>query len=328
MGGRGCGINGSFVRLKTGGQRFWRNVSILLIGFCVLLVIVRWTLRDSRASSAVLFYVGQPIVISGLLAIAALGARRVRRRRLAIGASVAALAFAAVWAAQSFRFGGHPVPSDAHRVVVWNVMSGRFGWERVYETLESLDADVIVMVEAWEDETQRDALRSRYLEGYSATSEHAGLVIFSRSGLSRVEFDRLAGGGRYLHAEVLVDGNALGVLAVDVESDPRRFRKYPLVQLAVVAQRYRNGPLLIAGDFNTPPDSMHFAAMRSDLRNGFEMSGGGYAPTWPSFAPVIALDQIWVNAQIDAYRCWGDWTLCSDHRPVIVEFGIRAGMQN
>lgn len=320
------GRHGSRIRLKTGGPRFWRNTSILLIGFCALLAIVRWTLQDSRASSAVLFYIGQPIVISGTLMIAALSERRARRRRLAIGASIAALAFAAVWAAQSFRFSGSLAPSDAHRIVVWNVMSGRFGWERVYETLGSLDADVIVMVEAWEDESQRDAFRRRHLEGYSATSEHAGLVIFSRSGLSRIEFDRLAGGGRYLHAQVTVDGNALGILAVDVESDPRRIRKYPLEQLAVVAQQHWNGPFLIAGDFNTPPDSVHFAAMRSDLQNAFEISGSGYEPTWPSFAPAIALDQIWMSAQIDAFRCWGEWTMCSDHRPVVFEFGLQADL--
>ena len=308
--------------MKAERRRRWRFIYGALICASALLAVNRWTFRDTRGVTALAFYMGQPIVISGLLGFAALSAWRLRRRRVVIVTLFSAGVFAAVWATQSFRFGGGASPSTAHRLVVWNVMSGRLGWEAVYETLGELDADVIVLVEAWEDSQERDELRDRYLEGYASTPEHAGLVIISRNALSDIEFDRLAGGGRYLHAKVKVGRDALRVLAVDVESDPRRHRQYPLENVAAVAKRFGDGPLVIAGDFNTPPDSVHYAAMRSSLRNAFEIAGDGYAPTWPSFAPTIALDQIWVNDRVEAHRCWSGWTLRSDHRPVVLEFGL------
>lgn len=308
--------------MRSRHVRFWCVAQGLLIAGGVLLAIERFTLRDSNAILAFVFYFGQPIVISGLFLGAAAIAWRGRRRRVAMTAAIPAMGFAAVWAAQSFGFGSGRVPTGSHRAVVWNVMSGRMGWEGVYQTLGVLDADVIVMVEAWEDPETAESYRRRFLPGYQATGEHSGLVMLSRKDLKDVEFGRLGRGSKYVYANVHVGGARIGVVGVDVESDPRRFRKSPLEDLAAVAKRYSDEPLIIAGDFNTPSDSVHYAAMRSILRNGFEAVGDGYGPTWPSFAPVLSLDQFWINPRVKAYRCATRWTMRSDHRPVVFEFGL------
>lgn len=309
--------------MKKHGDRYRRFGQYTLIGLAALFAIERWTLRDSRSILAFVYYAGQPIVIAGLLFLAAAIAwRRGGRRRVANCTAIAAIAFSVVWAAQSFRFHNETASDVGGRVVVWNVMSGRMGWAGVYQTIAELDADVVVMIEAWEDSERRAAHLRQFLPGYTATSEHGGLVILSRLGLEDVEYGRLGRGSKFLHAGVRVGGERVGIIGVDVESDPRRFRKYPLEDLADVASRYDGHPLVIVGDFNTPPDSVHFARMRSRLRNAFEVCGNGYAPTWPSFAPVLALDQIWVNERVNACRCVSNWTMQSDHRPAVFDFGL------
>jgi len=298
-------------------------LAALIIG-ATLLAIERWTLRDTLQVFAFVYYFAQPAVIAGIFLIAAGLAWRDRRRRVSRLALAAGLGFGALWASTSFAFRAVESPVAPHRAVVWNVMSGRLGWEAIYHQLGELNADVIVMVEAWEDPETAATLRRKYLPGFVAASEQGGLVILSRHGAADVSFGPLGRGSRFLAATLRMDGRRMRVMGVDIESDPRRFRKLPLTDLATTGRLMDDIPLLIAGDFNTPADSVHFDAMRTFLRNGFESVGAGYGPTWPSFAPVLGLDQFWFSQDIDARSCRGVWTAHSDHRPVVFEFELRA----
>ncbi len=86
--------------------------------------------------------------------------------------------------------------------------------------------------------------------------------------------------------------------------------------------RHSNMPFILAGDFNTPPDSVFMDLLRETGSNAFEQSGEGFRETWPVFAPLLTLDQIWGNRQIKWHRCRQLWSLRSDHRPVVAEFEI------
>ena len=79
---------------------------------------------------------------------------------------------------------------------------------------------------------------------------------------------------------------------------------------------------VILGDFNTPADSAHFELLRRSHVNAFEEAGAGYAASWPGFAPLLTLDQIWVSAPARVQHCELGWTLISDHRPVVAEIAI------
>jgi endonuclease/exonuclease/phosphatase (EEP) superfamily protein YafD len=77
-------------------------------------------------------------------------------------------------------------------------------------------------------------------------------------------------------------------------------------------------PVIIAGDFNTPLDSVHLDQLRGlELSEAFETAGSGYLPTWPVPAPVLSLDQIWMSRQFKAVRCVRTWNWRTDHAGVI-----------
>lgn len=307
-------------------RRYWQwicaGLPIGLISLCALLAVIRWTVQDAWHSTALPYYAARPIVLAALLFFALVVAFRTRRRKTAVIAGCAGLVMVVIWAAESFSYRGPLSETATHRAVEWNVMSGRFGWDSIFEKLREIDADVIILVEAFNESNERDAIRERILPDYHATAEQSGLMILSRTELTDVSFERIGRGSHCVLVNIVIDNEPINVIAVDVESDPRRFRKYPLEDLAMVVKRFADEPLIVAGDLNTPPDSVHFAPLRAALRNGFETVGDGYAPTWPSLAPVIALDQFWVNEKIDARRLEGGWTVHSDHRPVILEFGF------
>lgn len=287
-----------------------------------LLATVRVTVRDTFQVAAFVYYSSPPVVIAALMVVSGVILYRRRRRRVAALVGAVAIGLLAVWVHDSFRFSTVAARAASHRAVVWNVMSGRLGWGGVYQKLGEFDADVIVLVEAWQDADVRKAMLEQSLPGYHVIDDEAGLLVLSRTPLRLVESGSIARGGHFLMGTIALDDTSLTVIGVDIESDPRRFRKEPLEGLAELVSTISDRAVLVAGDFNTPTDSVYFARLRSMMRNGFEAAGWGYGPTWPSCAPVLQLDQIWVNSRVELRGCAAAWTIRSDHRPVTVEFGV------
>ena len=109
---------------------------------------------------------------------------------------------------------------------------------------------------------------------------------------------------------------------MDVKSDPLMFRKPAFDRLAKLAGELSDQPLIVAADFNTPINSVWVDLLRSRLTNSFEAAGEGYRETWPTFFPVLCLDQVWANDRVLWRRSRHGWSLRSDHRSVTAEFSV------
>jgi endonuclease/exonuclease/phosphatase family metal-dependent hydrolase len=110
------------------------------------------------------------------------------------------------------------------------------------------------------------------------------------------------------------------VFVVDFDARPGYSRIPGLKLLSDLTEGLKGQPVLIMGDFNTPPDSIGFLPLRKHLRQTFETVGHGYAPTWPFPVPVLQLDQMWVNEELKTGSCHHGNCWASDHRPVVAEF--------
>jgi endonuclease/exonuclease/phosphatase family metal-dependent hydrolase len=198
----------------------------------------------------------------------------------------------------------------------WNLSSGRRGWSRVVTTLKSQSPDVIGLVELdGSDSDVTDRWHDAF-PGYELTDAHGSMLLLSKGRIVEVSSGSLGQGGRYKHAIVEATSGVLHVFIVDIKSDPLMPRRKPLEKLAEITSALGNQPTIVMGDFNTPGDSVHFDALRRTFDNAFESHGSGYAPTWPMPVPVLQLDHIWVNRQVEVLHCQAEWTLSSDHRPV------------
>jgi hypothetical protein len=56
------------------------------------------------------------------------------------------------------------------------------------------------------------------------------------------------------------------------------------------------------------------SGIRRNFREAFLTAGSGYAPTWPWPAPMLKLDQIWLNRFVTPDHAWQQSTWRSDHR--------------
>lgn len=298
----------------------WGFAPIVAIGVTAG-TLVRLTVKDATLATAWLFYVAQPPCLAvACLCLCVVWLRL--RRRIAAGVALAAAAgFSAAWVSTSFRRGVPATSSvDSYRAVVWNTSYGTFGRDGILDTLRRSDADLIGVVERPKAALKGEELSSPGRPPVRLIAEAAGLQLFSRHPGRRLASNKLGRGGLYLLAEVELGGRLMRVLLVDVTSSPRISRADSLGRAAELAARHSDAPLLVLGDFNTPPDSVHFGPLRAQLVSAFETAGTGYAPTWPSPLPVLALDQAWLSTGLAPVRCEAGWTLHSDHRPLLLEF--------
>jgi endonuclease/exonuclease/phosphatase family metal-dependent hydrolase len=79
------------------------------------------------------------------------------------------------------------------------------------------------------------------------------------------------------------------------------------------------GPLLAAGDFNTPTDSSIYGDYWSQFTNAFSQAGLGWGYTFHTNRTALRIDHILANKGWHCRDCWVGPPVGSEHRPVIAD---------
>jgi vancomycin resistance protein VanJ len=304
-------------RFLSISRRFWLGVSVLawFLG-TVLQVIV----RDRFAFSAPVFYaLPWPIVIGfGSVGILCLRTNLAWLKRIFL---VVVVVQAGCWIHGSFSF-AQPASSEPRmRFMFWNICRGLLGYENVAREINESKAEVVALVEATYDAQSVDFWKT-HCPDYSPYRLGSGMLILVKGRVTTWDHGNVKDVTRYRHIDINVRGKDFGLILMDVVSDPLTIRRPAMERLEQIAKQHRTKPLLVAGDFNTPPESVYFDNLRVELDKAFDVCGEGYRETWPVLAPVLDLDQVWGNDLIQWQRCWRGWSTYSDHRPVFVEFNV------
>jgi hypothetical protein len=83
------------------------------------------------------------------------------------------------------------------------------------------------------------------------------------------------------------------------------------------------GPLIVAGDFNTPEESRIYSRWWSRFSDAFEEAGIGAGYSWHSHWHGIRIDHILLNDQVASRQTWIGPDLGSDHVPVLADLVVR-----
>lgn len=98
--------------------------------------------------------------------------------------------------------------------------------------------------------------------------------------------------------------------------------------------RKEQGPIIVAGDLNSPDASMACAMLRNaGLHDAFAESGKGYGYTYghlllqhriPWFrVPWMRIDHIMASSHFQSRCCWAGTAKASEHRPVIADLILK-----
>jgi endonuclease/exonuclease/phosphatase (EEP) superfamily protein YafD len=99
--------------------------------------------------------------------------------------------------------------------------------------------------------------------------------------------------------------------------------------------RQEQGPVIVAGDLNSPDASQVCATLRGvGLHDAFAEGGKGYGYTYGHFllqhrlpalnVSWIRIDHFMMSSQFQARHCWTGTGDASDHRPVIADLVLRS----
>jgi endonuclease/exonuclease/phosphatase (EEP) superfamily protein YafD len=80
-----------------------------------------------------------------------------------------------------------------------------------------------------------------------------------------------------------------------------------------------NGPVVLVGDFNTPPESAIFRRFWSRYTDAFSSAGWGWGYTFIGGRTMVRIDHILAGRGWRCERCWVAPSIGSPHRPVVAD---------
>jgi endonuclease/exonuclease/phosphatase (EEP) superfamily protein YafD len=117
--------------------------------------------------------------------------------------------------------------------------------------------------------------------------------------------------------------NPNGPAEVQENSDLRRTQSEFVASQAAACQE----PVLIMGDFNTPPESPFFSQIWSPYTDAFTAAGWGLGYTFLGAKTTVRIDHILTGSGWACTKCWVGPEVGSPHRPVIADLVWTEGRQ-
>ncbi len=230
------------------------------------------------------------------------------------------------------------------RVMTYNVHHGSYGAAAIARAVRALRPDVVCLQETIPYEKQPDPVAGlrRLLPDWHCVT-YGQLAMFSRYPISHreahqapVDYWRVI-----LEATVATPGRRLTIVnlhmrtAAHAESvmDHRGSLPAYLRNTAVARSmqmtrlldvtRDMKGPLIVVGDFNTPPRGRLYRRMRGEFTDSFAASGWGCGYTFRANMPVMRIDYIFARGGLHPVGCRAPAVpAASDHRPVVADIAF------
>ncbi|MDP9958843.1 endonuclease/exonuclease/phosphatase family protein [Chryseobacterium lathyri] len=224
------------------------------------------------------------------------------------------------------------------KVLTFNVKYGDFGWDKVKKYIIDQNADIILIQEKDTNRAiQRDMIK------------YPSVILKTKHKILRQEQlieDKARGSSFY--ADVDINGKIVRVVTVYLE--PFRLHKsmFKFDGFATVKGKVTNFishmtptfkahedqikkirkvidfspyPVILAGDFNSVPNSYEYYNLGKDLQDAFVTVGNGASTSFDDYKVPLRIDYIFTSKSIIPLSYKVDHAVkLSDHYPVIAEF--------
>ena len=294
-------------------------------------VVIRMTVRDSNDLLAPLFY-ATPWPVLAVLTLVFL--RYFWRQPVAVFSIIfVAHMLGAAWIMEDWHTPQlSREPADL-RVLQWNVARPIRWRPEIVSQVRNSNADVVAISEpipVSDGGKLIERIRAAEKDWRAAFPDYSfelrgeDFLCLIRGEVLNRRLGILFSGSRYALYDVRVKERAMRILQVDIDARPIHPRRKAFAALVEIVGTLSDQPLILIGDFNTPRESVHLEPLQKNLQHAWLTAGAGCAETWPSFLPVLSLDQIWCGYGLSAVRCQHGVTFRSDHRPVLAELRFAA----
>ncbi len=230
------------------------------------------------------------------------------------------------------------LPPGQHslRVVTLNC-----GWGRVeaVQELKKLKPDVLLLQESPGSEDLKKLAMEFFGEEGSFVSGPDATII-ARGKLDQIGYDRRV--SNFVSAKLTTpQGMSLNLVSLRMNPPVLRLDLYNLAawseftqsriarraEAEEIASRLKASgfqPDIVAGDFNSPPDSRSFGSLTADLTDSFKSGGRGYGATAVNPLPcLVRIDLVYSSRKIEVINVWTFAGKESDHRAVVADLKIK-----
>ncbi|TXI97316.1 MAG: metal-dependent hydrolase [Chryseobacterium cucumeris] len=223
------------------------------------------------------------------------------------------------------------------KVLTFNVKYGEYGWDKVKDYIKAQDADIILV-----QEKDTNRVIKRDLIKYPSVILKTKHKIVRQAEL----IDEKARGNSF-YADIDINGKVIRIINVYLE--PFRLHKSMFTKLDKLGlgnvstllshmtptfqahedqvKRIRKMidlspyPVILAGDFNSVPNSYEYYNLGKDLQDAFLVAGKGSASSFHDYKVPLRIDYIFTSKSIIPLSYKVDQSVkLSDHYPVIAEF--------
>lgn len=242
-------------------------------------------------------------------------------------------------------FRTHRPETGDFSVLSWNIQAGLSGPEKIAQILADTKVDVIALQEARVPSAQPGgvdpvpAILSALKCGVARGGERGELVILSRltmqnqrlyslGGLSQALDQPVERNGKVIHImDVhLMTGDPQGLLKEEPTMSRRRVnlsaatRRVQADSLVKAVEAIRE-PVVLLGDFNSPPSSIAYRTLSGTLTDTFTQAGWGWGLSFPANVPAWRIDYVWSKG-LTPVSCQVLHLPASDHRAVLCHFKV------
>ncbi len=231
------------------------------------------------------------------------------------------------------------------RVMTYNVQRGERGLPGLLDTIAQQRPDILCVQESQDPTPKRFSFPGDALQAHLQGWHHArggDVMTFSRFPLLSQRVWPLHDERRVLETTWQTPGGKVRVLNVHIaksdtekELQERNFTAFgaqifanarrasrtrldQLPQIETAIESDQNVPLIVAGDFNSPPRGPFYRALTSHLADAWKQGGWGNQATFPSRWPLFGIDHIFLRGA-RVKRAFAPRSLASDHLPLVAD---------
>ena len=241
-----------------------------------------------------------------------------------------------------------PTPEEIPlRVLTYNIRSGGGGVEKLAAAIRSVSPDAVCLQEASPYFGLPDPMPGlqKLLPEWRFTS-YGDTSIGVRGGqIEGLEIVRYPVPGSYraaLLVKTTLKGQPLTLVTTHLatafhgETLTRNRRGLPRyleqtgaarrVQLDALLARTDTvrGPLIVCGDFNTPPRGVEYARLAERFTDAFARAGRGFGWSYSATHPLLRIDYVWCSEDVRPLEARVlDWPH-SDHKPLLADLAVTA----
>ncbi len=269
-----------------------------------------------------------------------------RKRRLIVTNALAVAFYVVVLMGFNVPLGlMRPVPGGPSvRVMTYNIHHGLGGMDRIARNIRGVSPDVACLQETnplGNASSPFIRLTREFPQWHSAT--FGDVAVFSKWPIVDCQvYPSSVGHTRsFLRVGLLAHGKRFDVVCLHMATAARpesasrhkgslasylhrttSARSYQISELLRITSGVK-GPLIVAGDFNTPPRGRLYGRIAGNFRDSFRSVGWGFGYSFRTDLPVMRIDYVWAGSGTQPRACSSRALVGSDHRPVVAELVIR-----